>query len=180
MSKAIDDLKHEHEAILFTLKVLERMIARIGEGSLNDSADPKALVAFLKEFADKCHHGKEELILFPALEKAGIAKEMGPIGMMLAEHAEGRSQIAAMDAALAGPGNLKAFVLPATNYIKLLRLHIDKENGILFPMGERALGAASLDAIYESFEEHEEKVIGKGRHEELHAMLDVFDKKYLS
>jgi hemerythrin-like domain-containing protein len=36
-------------------------------------------LVFLKEFADRCHHGKEEDFLFPALEKAGIKKEGGPI-----------------------------------------------------------------------------------------------------
>lgn len=34
-------------------------------------------------------------------------------------------------------------------------------------------------AIDERFEEHEEKVIGAGRHKELHARLDAFEKKYL-
>jgi hypothetical protein len=42
------------------------------------------------------------------------------------------------------------------------------------------LSAHDLEAVYEGFEAHEERVIGAGRHEELHAMLDVFDKRYLS
>jgi hemerythrin-like domain-containing protein len=33
---------------------------------------------FLTVFVDKCHHGKEEEFLFPALEAAGIAREGGP------------------------------------------------------------------------------------------------------
>jgi hemerythrin-like domain-containing protein len=180
MSRAIDDLRHEHEAILFTLKVLERMIGLIGEGTMREGGDALALLGFLKEFADKCHHGKEEGILFPALEKAGIRKTGGPIGVMLEEHEAGRGHIRRMEEALGKKDGLPAFALEAGAYIDLLRAHIAKENEVLFPMGEKVLSAQDLEAVYEGFEAHEERVIGAGRHEELHAMLDVFDKRYLS
>lgn len=180
MNKAIDDLKHEHEAILFTLKVLGRMEVIATEKKLLDTEDAIALIDFLKEFADKCHHGKEEGILFPELEKIGIAKEGSPIGVMLHEHELGRALIRDMDQALRKrPADLTAFVQAADSYARLLSQHIEKENTILFPLGERTLSQDKLEAIYERFEEHEEKVIGAGRHEELHAMLDGFEKKYL-
>ena len=51
-------------------------------------------------FADKCHHGKEEDVLFPELEKAGIARQGGPIGVMLHEHVSGREFIRRMSEAL--------------------------------------------------------------------------------
>ncbi len=178
MSKAIDDLMHEHDAILFTLKVLGRMTALIREGKTVEAADPLALVAFLKEFADKCHHGKEEGILFPALEKAGIRREGGPVGVMLQEHEEGRAFIREMSAGLEAK-DLPRFAEAADGYAELLSGHIEKENTILFPMGEQALSPAVLSQVYEAFEEHEDKVIGQGRHEELHAMLDAFEAKYL-
>jgi hemerythrin-like domain-containing protein len=179
MSKAIEDLRHEHEAILFTLRVLDKMIGLIDEGRPIDSADPAAIVGFLKEFADKCHHGKEEGILFPALEKAGVPREGGPVGVMLREHEAGRARIKAMEAAISGGGGLPAFASGAREYVGLLRAHIEKENEVLFPMAERAIPASELESIYERFEEHERVVIGAGRHEELHAMLDDFDRRYL-
>ena len=179
MSKAIDDLRHEHEAILFSLEVLERMARMARSGELSSPADPLALVAFLKEFADKCHHGKEEGILFPALEAAGIQREGGPVGVMLQEHEEGRGYIRDMEADLGGRVDLASFALAAEGYVGLLRRHIDKENKVLFMMGEKALAPAELERIYEAFEEHEAKVIGQGRHEELHAMLDDFEERFL-
>lgn len=57
--------------------------------------------------------------------------------------------------------------------------HIDKENGVLFPLAERKLSQAALLELYSHFEDHERNVIGEGRHEELHAMLDAFERKYL-
>ena len=71
MSKAIDDLKHEHEAILSSLKILDKFSADINNGSTPAKIDLGNFVQFLKEFADDCHHGKEERMLFPALIEAG-------------------------------------------------------------------------------------------------------------
>ncbi|MCE1196644.1 hemerythrin domain-containing protein [bacterium] len=184
MSRAIDELMHEHEAILFSLGILQKMADAASSGDSRpgaawDTRDARELVGFLKEFADGCHHGKEEGILFPAMEKAGILNEGGPIGVMLQEHALGRDRIRGMKAALEGAGDRGAFAREASGYIELLRRHIEKENTILFPMGERALSPQALEGLYGLFEDHEERVIGHGRHEELHAMLGEFEKRYM-
>lgn len=179
MSKAIDDLKHEHEAILFTLKVLDKVAGAAEKSGAFDPVDAQSLVDFLKEFADKCHHGKEEGILFPAMQSAGIPNEGGPIGIMLSEHVQGRAFIRGMEKALAHGPDKMSFAGNAHSYIDLLRSHIEKENTVLFVMGENALDSATLARVYDRFEAHERDVIGPGRHEELHAMLDRFEAKYL-
>ena len=179
MDDPFDDLRHEHEAIRFSLRILAVMVERAKAGRL-DGVDALALVDFLKEFADKCHHGKEEGILFPELEKAGIPNAGGPIGAMLHEHELGRGHIRDMEAALRKhPADFAAFARAAEAYGGLLDQHIEKENSVLFPMGERVIDERKRGAIFERFEEHEEKVVGAVRHEELHAMLDRFEKKYL-
>jgi hemerythrin-like domain-containing protein len=180
MSKAIDDLQHEHEAILSALTILDRIVARIGDGIDPDQADLMDFIGFLKEFADKCHHGKEEGILFPSLTMAGIPEKGGPIGVMLSEHAKGRNLIKEMEASLTSGPAYEKFASAAREYILLLRNHIEKENRVLFPAAERALGSSVLEQIYISFEEHEEKVIGQGRHEALHTMLKDLQSKYAS
>lgn len=53
--------------------------------------DHDRIVQFFQVFADKCHHGKEENLLFPELERSGSPKERGPIAVMLAEHEQGQS-----------------------------------------------------------------------------------------
>jgi hemerythrin-like domain-containing protein len=189
MSKAIDALMHEHEAILFSLGILQKMVDKARSDAAWNTKDAGELVSFLKEFADGCHHGKEEGILFPAMEKAGILNEGGPIGVMLHEHALGRDRIRGMKAALEGAGTRdevtndriarETFAREADGYIELLRQHIEKENKILFPLGEKALSPQTLDGLYDLFEDHEERVIGHGRHEELHAMLGEFEKRYM-
>lgn len=98
MGKATQDLRNEHEAILFVLKIMDRMIET--NAAVNNAGYCRELVYFLRIFADQCHHGKEENILFKALENSGVPNEGGPIGVMLAEHAEGRGYAAAMGNAL--------------------------------------------------------------------------------
>ncbi len=73
------------------------------------------------------------------------------------------------------PGPFKA---AAQEYARLLRSHIEKENGVLFPAAERALAPGELQELFRKFEEHEQTVMGKGRHEELHEMLKRLKTKY--
>lgn len=96
MRKATQDLRKEHEAILYVLQILDKMME-------SDSRDAEIMlryygevVYFLKIFADKCHHGKEENYLFKELVTKGITNEGGLVGVMLQEHAQGRDYIAQM------------------------------------------------------------------------------------
>lgn len=177
MSQAIQDLLNEHEAIHAALQILSRMSASAGDELRVDAQDMGDFIGFLREFADKCHHGKEEGFLFPALMQAGVPEQGGPIGVLLAEHAQGRQLIARMADGLSG-GNVMQLVAAAQQYILLLRAHIQKENQVLFPLAERVLTPAQLAALNEGFEAHEEKVIGAGRHEQLHALLEALAAKY--
>jgi hemerythrin-like domain-containing protein len=179
MTKAIEDLRNEHTAILAALQTLAAISKKVEKGQDYDRKDVHAFIGFLKEFADKCHHGKEEGILFPALVKAGMPEKGGPVGVMLAEHAQGRELIKQMEAAFAAAPKPASFVEAARKYSALLEAHIGKENEVLFPAAEQALPEAQMAQIFEAFEQHEEKAIGAGRHEELHALLRKLKQKYM-
>ncbi|MHC1786657.1 MAG: hemerythrin domain-containing protein [Christensenellales bacterium] len=165
---ASSDLREEHEGILHGLHILENMAGR-EDLALADAND---IAAFLVLFADKCHHGKEEGLMFPAMEKSGVPKEGGPIGRMLAEHGEGRRLMAAMREASGGDHlDLPAFRQAAEAYVGLMRAHIDKENNVLFPMGDRLLPEAEQRRLLAAFQQHEDDVMGPGVHEHLHEVL---------
>jgi len=181
MTYASEDLIHEHEGILFGMTILEKMAENLAGNGPVEVDDYGEMVNFLKLFADKCHHGKEEGFLFPAMERAGIRKENGPIGQMLYEHGIGRKYLAEMTAALEG-GKIEkdTFGKAANGYIELLRSHIGKENRTLFPMGDEAIPAAEQERLLAAFEKFEAEVMGAGTHERLHKMLDTFERKYLA
>ena len=178
MHHAIDTLQHEHEAITLGLKILTRMDERVSAEHISDIQDLSALTDFLKAFADTCHHGKEEGILFPALQAKDLAQTQAPIARMLDEHAQGRRHLADMQAALQAEVNLKAFHEAARAYTALLLAHIDKENTVLFPMAKRLLSGPEQSEMADAFEAYEDKVMGPGRHDALHATLKRLLAKY--
>jgi len=65
-------------------------------------------------------------------------------------------------------------------YIELLDEHILKENDVLFQMADKVLTEEVQEKLYDRFEELEEEVIGLGKHEELHKMLEKMSAVYLT
>lgn len=100
--KPTDELKKEHRAIKIMLNILTEVARRLEAGRGADLKDLSDILEFLKVFADRCHHAKEEELLFPAMEKAGISGDQGPIGVMLADHQAGRALIKDMDESVSG------------------------------------------------------------------------------
>lgn len=180
--KPTDDLKSEHRGIERMLTIAERAAQGLSAGK---DVPPQAFlntVDFLRNFADKCHHGKEETQLFPAMEKAGVPRQGGPIGVMLAEHEQGRAFIRSMaDAAeryAKGEAAAKAPLAAALRgYVQLLRAHIYKEDNILFPMADSVLPPAESARLATAFDNIEANVMGPGVHEHYHAMLDEMEKQ---
>jgi len=180
MMFASQDLINEHEGVLFGLKILEKMANEVEQSGKIEISDIEEIVDFFKLFADKCHHGKEEGFMFPAMQRAGVQNEGGPIAQMLLEHDEGRKYIADMGSSIDnGAINGRNFIQAARNYISLMREHIDKENRVLFPLGDKIIPMDEQQQLLEQFEEFEEKVMGKGTHEKLHELLHNFEVKYL-
>jgi len=182
--KATQQLKDEHEGVKIMLNILGRVYRQLEETGNLDTEHFKSILEFLSVFVDKCHHGKEEELLFPALEAAGIPKD-GPIGVMLHEHQVGREYVKAMDEAFAKyqPGNRpssQGIIRNARDYISLLTNHIEKENNVLFVMADSCLSEKMQDELFEGFEKIEEELIGIGKHEEFHGMLEKLSGIYLS
>src|SRR3989304_5908481 len=65
-----DVLKAEHEAIELLLGAVEGMAGRLSTKSTFPRKDLESALTIVTEFADKCHHAKEEKTLFPVLSKA--------------------------------------------------------------------------------------------------------------
>ncbi len=182
--KATQQLKDEHEGIKIMLKIMEVISGNL-EKDRNLNIDHfEKIIDFIKGFADKCHHGKEEEIFFPALINHGMPQEGGPIGVMLFEHEQGRNFIKELSHAFDEfkKGNKNAIdeiVKNTSGYIQLLRNHIEKENNILFMMADKVLNDAEQSEIADSFEELKAKKIGIGKHEEYHKLLKEFKSVYL-
>lgn len=152
-----DLLSQDHRVIERVLNSLDTAAARLHAGAAVRPAYFIEAAEFIKGFADGCHHRKEEEHLFPAMEEAGFPRFGGPIGVMLAEHEDGRRYTAGLRAAaerLAGAdkGAVSDVVENARGYVELLRQHIMKEDNVLFTMARRALPPEVQDELLHAFE----------------------------
>ncbi len=174
---ATETLRHEHDAILKMLAATEEVARRLQINEPVEGGVLEGLLEFFREFADHCHHGKEEEVLFPFLEQKGMPREGGPIGVMLHEHEQGRALVREMaDAAAAyrrgESGAGPRWANAASGYVHVLREHIDKENNVLFVLAERLLSPDEQDRLAKQFETIELEKMGAGTHERLHARMD--------
>lgn len=179
----IEELKNEHRGVETMLRIIEAVSKRSADGHEIDKRDFDAILEFLAVFVDRCHHGKEEEFLFPALESSGVPRDHGPIGVLLQEHEQGRQLVGQLrDAAEKVISGDKAagrtIEKTALEYVGLLGRHIEKEESVLFPMALDTLGPEKQAELSGAFETLEEDRIGPGKHEEFHQLLHRLKQAY--
>jgi hemerythrin-like domain-containing protein len=116
------------------------------------------IVDFITNFADQRHHGKEEQLLFPALERSGIPRQGGPLAVMEHEHQIERELMADLRQSieLYADGDAPAtrrFVEAGRAFLSLLVGHIEKEDSILFRIGDEVLDEALKAKLVEEFKQ---------------------------
>jgi len=177
------ELFDEHNAVLVALRILEKVAAAIMARNDRASADLESLIDYFKGFVDRCHHGKEEDVLFPELMRRGVKREGGPIGVLLEEHEVGRGHVRAMEEALRWLGRdgvdaASVIGEHAHAYGAMLRDHIVKEDTVLFPIADLVVPEAVAVRMAGQFEEIEQDRVGAGKHEAYHDMLDDLKDRY--
>ena len=179
--KPVQDLKDEHSGIIAMLGVMEKVATRLKNRQEVKKEHLEKIVEFLSNFADKCHHGKEERILFPEVVKN--VSNLYLVNELLGEHKSGRDFIHGIAESVKyyDTGNSDAYHI-STNmegYIYLLTEHIKKESKLLFPIVDKQIPDKVQFEMEEQFEKLERDVIGEGKHEEYHGWLKDLKKIYL-
>lgn len=145
-------MMQEHELIVEVLASLQAMAEKLEAGATVPRQDVADFGRFFRDFADKCHHGKEEDRLFVKMVEAGFPQDSGPVAVMLAEHEEGREEVRGLLAIGNGAGPLtdqeRAGVIQhAGQFVPLLYAHIQKENNILYPMAQQTISPDEFDLL---------------------------------
>lgn len=166
MNTCIDAMMREHELIVQVLASLQAMTEKLISGGSVPRQDFADFGRFFRDFADKCHHGKEEDRLFVKMVEVGFPQDRGPIAVMLAEHDAGRAQVRGLLALGAGSGPLtepeKANAADyAGELVPLLYAHIQKENNILYPMAQNAIPPGELALLDESCKAFDRQIQGQ-------------------
>ena len=158
-------LTDEHRVILAVCDAAEREACAMRAARAADAERVERMVDFFRNFADRCHHAKEEDLLFVTMAQRGFPTDSGPMVMMLHEHRASRANVAAVadNLAAAAAGDAASVTAVADNllaYASLLRSHIYKEDNILYPMANQAFSETDQAALATEFARVERDIIG--------------------
>jgi len=182
---AIDLMVSEHKNIKRMLKVIRSMCIKVLNNDEIDYQDFDKVIDFVRNYADKHHHAKEENILFKKMQQEldeSIAK--GPVAAMFAEHDQGRFFISNLENALekykAGDIDSKVDIIAnSICYTDLLNRHIDKEDTAIYSFAKRALSKEALEEVEQKCNEVESTAEEKKKQEKYITLVEEFEKKYL-
>jgi hemerythrin-like domain-containing protein len=156
-------LEDEHLVIAKVVGAAPVLADRLEAGQAVDADTLQEVVEFMRLFADRCHHGKEEELLFPLLVKKGVPTEGCPIGALTMEHVKGRMLVKgladALEAYRKGDSEGKQAVIQSLRGIaELYPNHIWKEDYLLFPMTNKVLNSEVLQSLLQQFEQVDEQI----------------------
>jgi hemerythrin-like domain-containing protein len=161
--KPTDVLEEEHRYILKVIAALTVLAESLEKGEQVEPETLKNIVEFMRIFADKCHHGKEEALLFPLLEKRGVPLQGCPIGVLTHDHQTGRTLVTGLAEAIEGyqkgdPTARDALLKNIHGITALYPGHIWKEDYLAFPMSNKVLTAEDQQSLSEEFEKVDENI----------------------
>ena len=175
----IAPLMIEHRLIERMIKVMKNEIEMIRE---TGKARPEFIdeaVDFIRTYADRCHHGKEEDILFKQLSERKVSdhhKQM--VDELLEEHARARALtgnlVAAKERYVAGEAeafrDIAAVMLTLVDFYPV---HIEKEDRHFFIPCMEYFSSHEQDVMLEAFWEFDRTLI----HDKYRSVIERFERK---
>lgn len=167
-------LADEHRYILQVVGALKKETKALAEGKPLNAVFFTKAVDFIRNYADKFHHAKEEDILFVEfcnnLEHAGC----NPVEQMLHEHETGRNYVRGLEDALRR-NSVPDVIENARGYASLLEEHIYKEDNILYPMADQIISAGMHEAMLAKFRRAEKIRFDRGVKEKYMALASELE-----
>jgi hemerythrin-like domain-containing protein len=156
MARLTEKLSEEHKDILEVIGAMVRECEALGAGAEIDADFFAKAIDFIRNYADKIHHAKEEDILFEELGRPDVQMHCDPRQQMLREHEMGRDFVRGLEAGVEAGSQIET-LKNALGYGELLQQHIYKEDNILYPMAEQALSEERSREIAARFAEVDAK-----------------------
>ena len=157
----IELMVEEHKNIKKMLAVIRKYCYKILTGEDVNYQDFYKIIDFVRNYADKHHHGKEELLLFEKMmtELGSVAEKLVKYGMNI-EHDLGRLHMQELEAAvgrvISGDDESKLdLIANAISYTHLLHRHIEKEDNVAFVFAQNNLTPSTLLQLNEECEKFE-------------------------
>ncbi len=182
---AVDLMMEEHQNIHYMLQVVDRICCGILEGAEPDGDELRRIIAFIRKYADRHHHGKEEDFLFPRMiqDLGTVADNLITHGMLV-EHDLGRDHVRQAEEALnlyeKEPKTEHKLQLIAhlMGYANLLQRHIEKENSVVYTFANDRLSEDAKEEVNQKCRDYERKpesMIARELHLSfLHKMMEKY------
>jgi hemerythrin-like domain-containing protein len=161
----IGPLMIEHRLVERMIRLLRQQLEKVGSQKKADPVFIDIAVDFIKNYADQCHHGKEEDILFRDLAKKALSDEhRGIMEELLAEHVRARkatkSLLEAKERYLNGDAAALHDIVDAITWlVSFYPIHIEKEDRQFFLPVMSYFTRQEQDAMLEEFYEFDRNLI---------------------
>lgn len=174
----------EHRYIKRMLTVMRKACFGILNGNSIDYEDFEKMIDFVRNYADKHHHGKEEQLLFNRMvdEIGGAAEKLVKHGMLV-EHDLGRLHMKELEEAISKvkQNEMEAkldVIANAISYTHLLHRHIDREDNVVYPYAKRELTNETLSKINDECEVFEKEMEKANIQKKYIGILEKLEEKY--
>jgi len=180
---AIDLMMDEHKYIFRGLKLFRKLSVEILNSNTVDFVSFEKMILFVRNYADKHHHNKEEIVLFKKMETQLGDMVKGPLSGMYIEHDLGRQHIKLLEEALlrVKNGDLDSRVDIIANsvcYSDLLTRHIEKEDKLIYTFARRKLSQVDIEDVNVSCEKLESQATKNQLQKEYIDVLEMLERKY--
>jgi hemerythrin-like domain-containing protein len=155
----------EHRLIEKMLRIISAEITEIEKGKAIDPLFIDAAVDFIRVYADKTHHGKEEDILFKQLAEKKLAEEDArQMRELVEEHGEARRKVRelveAKERLVAGDTGASSAILASMRWlVDFYPVHIAREDREFFPRTEKYFSDTELSRMLDEFWELDRRMI---------------------
>ena len=161
----IGPLMIEHRLIEKMITLIKKEIDRCERQKNINPEFIDLAVDFIRTYADRCHHGKEENILFRDLNKKPLSSELKQVmEELIEEHLLGRKTVAdlveAKERYLKGDQEALSIILNRMQFlVDFYPKHIEKEDKVFFPASRAYFTDAEDQAMLAEFWEFDRKMI---------------------
>jgi hemerythrin-like domain-containing protein len=155
----------EHRLIEKMLKVAEQKAIKMEKQKEMDPVLIDTIVDFIKTYADRTHHGKEEDLLFKDLEKKNLSvRDQRMMQELIGEHQYARKTVREIVEAkkeyMSGETSVLELLLEKLKaLIKFYPEHITKEDKEFFPNTEKYFNLSELDNLLDRFGKFDQTMI---------------------
>ncbi len=171
MNPYLEILYHEHDIIISATEKIKKAKFLIGSDPGQYENTIRELLNFFRSYADNYHHHKEEIILFPEMNKRNELMKDGIINEMLENHEDFREMLQQAENML----NKSDFAVAQKyleTYCERLLEHIAVENEEVFQIAESLFSEKELEEIYFRFLDTDRE-LGEARKNEMLKILNA-------